>query len=453
VAGEGDFTFMSSNHQQYLATANQIGARLCRDAVWWESRCNWLGAAMEAVNGAWTVVERALGPDLYGGTSGIALFLARLCGITGEKPYRTTAIGALNQAWSKLNDIAPVGRAGFYSGWLGAAYTRLAVAEIPGLQAAGEPELKLIESLAGSDLNQVGLDVISGSAGAIPVLLELHRRFSKDWLLDFALRHGEHLLSTGRKRDEGRSWKTLDISTRDDLTGFSHGASGIAWALLELFRATGDQRWRDPAEEGFRYERRWFDSREGNWADLRNFNESPPSSNAPPACSMAWCHGAPGIALSRLRAWEILRDETYRREAEAALATTTKSLDAQSPSAPGNFSLCHGHAGNAESLLRASQVLDPGYARTVESAADRGIQLYESSHAPWPCGVNGGGETPNLMLGLAGIGHFYLRLSRLDAIPSVLMVHPPSGPTRATDSNTPRSEPTYPGRPDLAARS
>ena len=137
---------------------------------------------------------------------------------------------------------------------------------------------------------------------------------------------------------------------------------------------------------------------------------------------MAWCHGAPGIALSRLRAWEILRDDVYRCEAEAALGTTAKSLDAPSAPGSGNFSLCHGQAGNAEALFYASRLLDQGYARPVEGTAERGIQPYQSSRAAWPCGSNGGGESPNLLLGLAGIGYFYLRLSSPETIPSVLLI-------------------------------
>ena len=38
--------------------------------------------------------------------------------------------------------------------------------------------------------------------------------------------------------------------------------------------------------------------------------------------------------------------------------------------------------------------------------------------------VPGGGETPNLMIGLAGIGYFYLRLYDPVAVPSVLIMQP-----------------------------
>jgi hypothetical protein len=69
---------------------------------------------------------------------------------------------------------------------------------------------------------------------------------------------------------------------------------------------------------------------------------------------------------------------------------------------------------------------NPSYMRVAEATAERGLQFYHTPRAAWPCGVPGAGETPSLLLGLAGIGYFYLRMFDPDACPSVLMVHPRS---------------------------
>jgi lantibiotic modifying enzyme len=224
---------MNLDRQKYLTAAAQLGARLCRDAIWWETKCNWLGSVMENVNGSWTIIVRALGPDLYGGTSGIALFLARLAEVTGEKLFRRTAVGALNQAWSRREDVAPQERLGFYSGWLGIAYARLAAAESLGQPDQCARVVEVVASLAEAKPDPLTLDVISGSAGAIPAALELHRRLEKEFLLSFAQEQGEHLLRMARKREQGWSWKTLEMSTRDDLDWL------LAWGGRNRLGAAG----------------------------------------------------------------------------------------------------------------------------------------------------------------------------------------------------------------------
>jgi hypothetical protein len=87
-----------------------------------------------------------------------------------------------------------------------------------------------------------------------------------------------------------------------------------------------------------------------------------------------------------------------------------------------NWSLCHGLAGNAEVLLIGREVLGnewDGIAALAREVAHGGIERYAKRGNPWLCGVSG--DTPNLMLGLAGIGYFYLRLA-IPAIPSILLL-------------------------------
>ena len=123
-----------------------------------------------------------------------------------------------------------------------------------------------------------------------------------------------------------------------------------------------------------------------------------------------------------MRAYEILNDETCRTETETAL-TTTAQLLRESALRTQNFCLCHGMGGNAELPLLASGILNRESLRaTAETVGRYGIEAYGKTRTPWPCGVTQGGETPNLMLGLAGIGYFYLRLHDPERVPSVLLV-------------------------------
>jgi lantibiotic modifying enzyme len=176
------------------------------------------------------------------------------------------------------------------------------------------------------------------------------------------------------------------------------------------------------AEQAFNYERYWFNADVGNWPNF--FTEPHQARQRKPSQSFVayWCHGAPGIALSRLRAYEILGDETCRSEGITALQTTHQVVETWLYSGSGNYSLCHGLAGNSEILSYGGQVLGQKWgdkAALVYQVAKSGIDIYAMS-GTWPCGVNG--ETPSLMLGLAGIGYFYLRLYN-PTVPSILILH------------------------------
>jgi lantibiotic modifying enzyme len=420
---------MDAERQQFLAVADALGARLCRDAVWDGRRCNWLGDSMEFVDGAWQVAHRSFGPDLYGGTSGIALFLARLFAATGERLFRKTAVGALEQSLSRWSALASPFRAGFYSGLTGAAYALVRCAPLLGEERYHAAAVAALRELLADEIHPEALDVVAGSAGAIPAFLGLQGLLGNGDLTGLARRHGENLLATARRHGDALSWTTLPGAdpAQPDLTGFSHGTAGIAWALLELAAATGEAHFGEAAESAFRYERRCFDPRQGNWPDFR---AAQPGPGGAPAwgCSLAWCHGAPGIALSRARAFRLTGSAEAKSEAAIAIATTERGVRQALATAGGDFSLCHGLAGNAECAAVAARILHDG-GNGAGTGADLdlarfGVERYHANRAPWPCGVPGGGENPSLMLGLAGIGHFYLRLALPERISSILMVTP-----------------------------
>src|ERR1035438_9639029 len=99
---------------EYLDIASRIAARLCRDALWSGGRCNWTADFLDGD----AIAHGALGPNLYAGTSGIALFLSRMASATGERIFRLTADAALRQALEKLPTVAY----GLYSGGAGIQY-------------------------------------------------------------------------------------------------------------------------------------------------------------------------------------------------------------------------------------------------------------------------------------------------------------------------------------------
>jgi hypothetical protein len=393
--------------RDWLPAARRIGVDLCQRAFWHEDRCSWIGADPSGGppldGGPPGATSSALGPGLYSGTAGVALFLAELAAATGLDDARRTATAAARHALRHAERLP--GRA-LYTGALGvalaAARVGVVLADVTLVSAGRALALTCVRDGEAPD----EFDLIGGDAGGVLALLALADLTGDPRLRDGAVALGEDVLAVAVDDGETLRWPARSSEGTPALCGLSHGASGAALALTELFRATGAPHWRDAVLRAFAYERRWFDADAGNWRDLRALPGRP-------AYMTAWCHGAPGIALARLRAAEILGDEGLRAEAETALRTTRKTVEVMMRHGADDFSLCHGLAGNADVLLLAG---DRDVAAAVGSF---GLDAHAAAGGRWACGTTTG-ESPGLMLGLSGIGSFYLRLADA-AVPSPLL--------------------------------
>lgn len=416
---------MSAPDAALLDSADRIGARLCRDAVWAGPRCNWLGWALDVVGRSYAPVFRAQTGCIYDGTAGIALYLGRLASFTDDSIQRETAIGALNQALAAESGLPEQIRASFYSGGVGIAYATIELGKLFQNERLMTRGLAQLERAA-SFVEAAGwLDVLGGTASTIQALLAVDPRGRRDAFVMLATAHGRRLLEAAVRSDRGWSWDTLPGQTANHLVGYGHGAGGIGCALLELWAATGDVEYRHAALEAFRYERSFFSQEHTNWPDLR----IPATPSSEPVYAAAWCHGGPGIGLSRLRAVQLTHDDAAERDLAAALELTSRLPNGAAP--VGGLCLCHGLGGNMDLLIEAAAIggEHAGLRELAERAALQTIATYVPDDLPWPCGVNGGGETPNLMLGLAGIGHFFLRLHDPERVPSILLLRRPCADT------------------------
>ena len=429
--------------ERYLTTADRIGWRICRDAIWSKGACNWLGWSTELVGSAYLPSMTALPAALYGGVAGVALFLARLASFTNNPLQRTTLQGATAALLAAADDFGGANGIGYFTGRSGIAYVLIEIGELTESTALVKKGIQVLKATGNVADDRNLIDLMNGYAGTIPALMDVAQRYEEDDLLDLAVRQAGRLVEWGHEDDSGVSWPST-LGSRH-LTGYSHGAAGIGLALLEAFRISGDPRMLDKGVGAFRYERNLYDAAAENWPDLRSM----PDDSASKRFVVAWCNGATGIGISRLRAAELLPgDLRPPQEADAAMRTAIKALTAQQASAARDFSYCHGLAGHADYLLQISQRLKRGEFREL---ADRlgsfGIAEFHEPGLPWPCGVPSGGETPALMIGTAGIGHFYLRLAATEAVPSVLIVRPNIEPPERGRS---RNEISYAGKDVLA---
>jgi hypothetical protein len=384
--------------EKLLDAAARIGASIIAGAVWHRGSCNWVGARpLPHVHGGALAAptHAALGPDLYGGTAGVGIFLAELHVATGEAAPRRAALGSIAAALRAVRS-SPGMDAGLYTGSAGVAY---AAARIGALLGAGELRRHAEEAI-GIALRRArdtsALDLLSGRAGIAIALLSLGRQLDDERLVERAVRVADGTL-------DGPDAESSPART----PGLAHGAAGIALAFAEVHAATGEERHRAAAEAALRAEDRWFSARAGNWSDPR-FGGRGRRRASTSSYSAYWCHGAPGIGLARARVGELL-DGTPREEVRVALATTRAAIRAMLAAPDADFSLCHGASGLAEIATRLEEALGEPSSGLATEVAEAGTARYLERGTVPPLGT-GHGTTPSLLLGLAGIGMSYLRL-------------------------------------------
>ncbi|OTX87122.1 hypothetical protein BK726_17325 [Bacillus thuringiensis serovar londrina] len=401
--------YKNLNEQNFLKTANEIGQRLVRDAIWYKDRCNWIGLEDKLSSVGKTEIKyTCLGPDLYLGTSGIALFMTELYLATGDRRIRSTAIGAIKQSLYSYKIIPCDNLIGLYTGLVGIVFAAVRVGKLLKQEEIVHDAMNHLKNFMKVKQEKQKFDVISGRAGAIVAIRILTELMNDKSLFNFALCLGEELIQAADKTENGYSWGTGNAN-HQNLTGFSHGTAGVGYALLELYKATDNSSYREAAENAFNYERFWFDSNKGNWPDFRN-----------EYFSSFWCHGAPGIALSRLRAYEILKNKIYKTESVTALETTKKIINKLLYSGTQKLCLCHGLAGNAESLIYGYEVLGDSHVKEYKLALEVGTHLQKLYTSTWSNKALFS-HIPGLMTGSAGIGYFFLRLQN-PKIPSLLIL-------------------------------
>lgn len=424
-----------TNKELFLETADKIANRLIESALWNGDNCTWYVNTTDREDPKFKKsIKEIAGGAIYQGTSGISLFLTELSKFTDNKnKILETAEGALKYALED-SEKSPNNNSGFHSGISGIAYSALQFALASGKYEYLEMATQLLKPLSGNQYYDYSWDVIGGAAGAIPILLIMNEYFENDLAFSIALKLGDNLIKKANMEPAGWSWGGGDTNVRN-LCGLAHGTAGAGHAFMELYNYTGSSKYLYAAEQAFLYERQFFNEELNNWPDFRYSELSEyiyydrieelktllREGNFPAykkKYMSAWCHGSPGIGLTRLRVFEITKNNSYKKEALKAIEETKISLIQNKLT---NYSLCHGMGGNSETLIYAHEVFyDEELLKLAENIGLEGIEKYEKNNNLWPCGTMNTVSDPSLMLGEAGIGYFFLRLFDRN-VPSVLL--------------------------------
>jgi hypothetical protein len=407
------WTLSELDREEALRLAREVGDALCQAAedqgggLCWKRRFEW--------------IERTeYSPDLYGGAAGIGLFLAELARETGEERYADAARGAAR--WV-AGPIWGRGRTqhGFHSGEAGVAFFFLRLAELldqPGYLAAADLRLRRLRGAV-----PVTIDLMYGTAGTVLGLLAMHAVTGSSEFLADARALGDQLVESAltTKASAGYYWEIASSAPGGPVTphlGLLHGGAGIGLALACLGRVTGEEH--------------YFDTARGA-AELLIALGVPSPSNTSIECEhelLAWpghlggpakglqahCHGAGGIGQFLLWLDGLRPDPRYRAAAKSAGSTVAARRTIET-----RTSVCHGVSGTGHFMLDCHQKLGGGRWLTFARECASNLQRFRVPERPGVYAMHDKGTvSPDLMLGYAGIGSFFLRITRASNAPDLI---------------------------------
>jgi type 2 lantibiotic biosynthesis protein LanM len=404
----------ASTKEIFIAEADNIAEELSRHAIRRGLGASWISLDLQGDSEIFQIVP--LGPELYNGVSGIAVFLAAHAAVMGCKSSSELALAGVSHLRKNLisRNAARVVRSLGIGGATGLGSIVYALTLMS--KCLHDDELLADAHVAAEQFTDDViaadklLDVIGGSAGAILGLLRLYRDTQSGDVLRRATKCGEHLLGQPRIGPEGRrSWVGQGSGPRV-LNGMAHGAAGFAYSLASLSAATGREEFVRAASECIAFENSSYDAEHNNWPDLRGVAE--------PAWPCQWCHGAPGIGLAR-----IAMMKRGGLDSELLITDVQKALDGVEKCWPNAVdTLCCGTLGSIEFLCESGSALGRTQTHIRNLASRRLMAVLETAASIGDYRWNTGKRQFNLGLfrGLAGVGYTFLR--QVDgSLPNVLI--------------------------------
>jgi len=417
---------MNLTKQQILDEAINIGERLLAKAEPLGNGVVWKSVQLDHnVRGKFVHEARSV---MYSGCAGIALFLAELYRHTSDERYRRAAVDGM------FGSLALLETAHTYALFTGRMSVALALTRIDHLDPTAGFKDRAVEIALDSVNNRQWeqLDLINGIVGIIVGLLHIHAASGDNRLLPVIDMYVEKTLQLMQAGKQGVRWDRTEMYITS-ICGYSHGASGFAYAFTELSRYFNNPSYMEIALQACLYETQFFNDDSGNWRDLRGpswylfgdtitkkYQEGDLKFFLKHSEMNAWCHGAPGVGLARLRMNEHAPNNPFARELLTAVDTTYR-LTVTLPDAENDSPcLCHGLAGNAELLLETYRVTgDESCLQKAWDVAEK-IFLHHSKFGYYRSGNSTGVDDDSLFLGNAGVGYFFLRLIDPHNTPSVL---------------------------------
>ncbi|SFQ22743.1 type 2 lanthipeptide synthetase LanM family protein [Salibacterium halotolerans] len=355
---------------------------------------------------------------LYDGLSGITLYLAAFAHEEGED-FKTIGEDTFRSIKHLLDNSL---LSSHFSAYYGVASYVYFTEKLREWKMINEKQaFKIYEDFCGKVIAHYedisSFDFIGGAAGVLKVLSLLykkHKIISAKKAADLVF---QSLTARASVQEDTMYWADKQAFNNNVLAGFSHGLTGICFALSEYAAVSSiktKEQVSDVINRALRYEDILFNEERDDWID----NRKDYTAYSHPF----WCHGAAGILLGRVLIQQNMGSACQVNHIDDALTTTIQN---GADHKQGN-SLCHGLLGNLDILL---EIRNAPFLKSRKQEIDQTIDAWMSKYVSemedsgWNNGVEKDFSGLGLMLGRTGQLYTLLRWKNPDtSLPSVLLL-------------------------------
>lgn len=393
---------------EFIDASCIIARSLLEASIQWKNSLTWIANDQSIDANGYAKTHSPISSNLYGGSAGIAWFLYSLGIVSGDNSHLKASRKALLTHLLHFENLKK--DYGFYTGLCGFLKVCFIISE-----HSKDEELysKAVDSLRSLRVDEffscntsAGHDYVGGSSDGSTGIRSLINHFPPEdqpAIFELINRHLVDLCTKGLSA----------LSNRGSQCGLAHGASGIAMALCDVLlehEFEDHQKLVSLILNLILDENVAFSKSANNWRDIRKNNEV----KDPESSVVAWCHGAPGIGLSRAHAFSALsfysvakKDIGFlKRDAQISIARTRDWIEREMQSPTPSWSICHGLSGNICAALKTSQLIDYDDHATLQrlnnAISDRLANDILSGYAYREF------ESLSLMLGKSGLGLYLI---------------------------------------------
>ena len=364
-----------------------------------------------------------LNEDLYNGKTGIAMFFLYLYKSTGKAKFYRLSKKMLTAYFtkfkkSKINLITDYeGLVNPHFAPLDLLYLSYHFMKVTNERIFFDKVYLRFKPLLFALKAPKSFDYLTGISGLLVFLLDIAKEKPEveavcDTLADQIMKAAISVA------DDKHAWPSEDFRSvpgeKDQyLGGFSHGATGIAYALSKYYacKKSKPDQVKKAIYMALNYEKSLFEVNTSRYADKRFGLDLD-------LTSVFWCHGSAGVLLGQILIADHLNEDFLnKRTIEDEQVLEGVLNDIITSGIGSNYCLCHGDMSNLEILYNVAD-------KTSNTEIKNTVMKYISGYAN---AINTGKldklpsyETLGLFEGISGIGYNLLKFSSWNEIPTLI---------------------------------